>query len=321
MVWPGFDFPIQLLPQPQHWESEKERHSCLAAMKELPEGLLDDTNPPCLIYQSWFWSGLHTLALNWKKMLISNGKKEISLGVSNKDSMGISPAAHHNASEVYIHSLAPASLSQYLNPHQSGPWTWPVTIQHWCSVCLSSWIWRNTRHSKSQRIPQAFSTPHPPIQATNPHQMLQGHLCPLPDRRHLSAESKVPREQHQTSGWLVWVPTNTQSTPPLSLHLKFWSCTWVHYRLWHCLLDLWRNSHTLVFLLSLSGLAAPMAVLAMGRMRVGSHFPSFWRKCPSKCLFLPQRLPEPWGHPTPYHSIKNTQLLNHQATTDFFHFC
>ena len=126
MVWPGFDFPIQLLPQPQHWESEKERHSCLAAMKELPEGLLDDTNPPCLIYQSWFWSGLHTLALNWKKMLISNGKKEISLGVSNKDSMGISLAAHHNASEVYIHSLAPASLSQYLNPHQSGPWTWPV---------------------------------------------------------------------------------------------------------------------------------------------------------------------------------------------------
>ena len=126
MVWPGFDFPIQLLPQPQHWESEKERHSCLAAMKELPEGLLADTNPPCLIYQSWFWSGLHTLALNWKKMLISNGKKEISLGVSNKDSMGISLAAHHNASEVYIHSLAPASLSQYLNPHQSGPWTWPV---------------------------------------------------------------------------------------------------------------------------------------------------------------------------------------------------
>ena len=133
----------------------------------------------------------------------------------------------------------------------------------------------------------------PPNQAANPHQMLKGHLCPLPDRRHLSAESKVPREQHQTSGWLVWVPTNTQSTPPLSLHLKFWSCTWVHYRLWHCLLDLWRNSHTLVFLLSLSGLAAPMAVLAMGRMRVGSHFPSFWRKCPSKCLFLPQRLPEP----------------------------
>ena len=218
MVWPGFDFPIQLLPQPQHWESEKERHSCLAAMKELPEGLLDDTNPPCLIYQSWFWSGLHTLALNWKKMLISNGKKEISLGVSNKDSMGISLAAHHNASEVYIHSLAPASLSQYLNPHQSGPWTWPV--HNSTLMCVSA-----PGSGGTQGIPKpSESLRH--SQHNPPPTRLQIHIKCCRDTCVLCLTGGIfqqsPRCQENNTkplgGWCGFQPTHNQ---PL-----LWASTW-----------------------------------------------------------------------------------------------
>ena len=36
---------------------------------------------------------------------------------------------------------------------------------------------------------ETFSGAVTPSQAANPHPMLKGHLCPLPDRRHLGPES------------------------------------------------------------------------------------------------------------------------------------
>lgn len=64
--------------------SDKERLLSQEATSELPDNLLDDTNQPSLIHQSWFRSGLHTPALYWKKRLNSKGKKEISLRALSK---------------------------------------------------------------------------------------------------------------------------------------------------------------------------------------------------------------------------------------------
>ena len=160
-------------------------------------------------------------------------------------------------------------------------------------MCVSAPGSGGTQAFQNPVNPSGILNTPPPNQAANPHQMLQGHMCPLPEMRNLSAQPWVPRNQPKTSGLLVRVPPNTPSTSPLILHLKLGNCTWVRYRLWHFILDLFSNSHTLVFLLSLSGLAAPMAVLAVGYTQVWSHFHSFSRQCPSKCLFLSQRLPEP----------------------------
>ena len=47
--------------------------------------------------------------------------------------------------------------------------------------------------------PSKFQKKLVPNQTANPHQMLKGHLCLLPDRRHLGAESQTPWKQTQTS--------------------------------------------------------------------------------------------------------------------------
>lgn len=79
-----------------------------------------------------------------------------------------------------------------------------------------------------------FSIPNtlPPNQAAQPHPMLKGHLCPLPDRRPLGAESQVPRKQPQTSGGLLLVLPNTPWNSNLSLHLQPWSRKYTGTILW-----------------------------------------------------------------------------------------
>lgn len=38
--------------------SDRERLLSPATTRELPESVLGDTNPPCLIHHTWLWSGL-----------------------------------------------------------------------------------------------------------------------------------------------------------------------------------------------------------------------------------------------------------------------
>ena len=135
-----------------------------------------------------------------------------------------------------------------------------------------------------------------PNKAANPHQMLKQHLGPLPDRRHLAAEStRCPGNNQKSSEYWLWVPLNTQSTPPPSLHLKPWDCTWGQKVLWHLRVDIFSNRNSQDFLLSLAQ-KSPGAAVAVGNRLFG--FPSpFFLEIPRSALpsglFLSQRLSEP----------------------------
>lgn len=61
-----------------------------------------------------------------------------------------------------IHSSAPASFSTYLKSDSQGLEHGQLMIQHWCSVGLSSCLWRNGRHFEAQGTLQAFETNSPP---------------------------------------------------------------------------------------------------------------------------------------------------------------
>ena len=93
--------------------SDKNRALGQVATREFREIIRDDTNQPCLICQTCFKSGLHTLPLNSKVRLILKGKKEISLGLLGQKCTGISTDAHPNATK-FLHSFITTSLFLYL---------------------------------------------------------------------------------------------------------------------------------------------------------------------------------------------------------------
>ena len=135
--------------------------------------------------------------------------------------------------------------------------------------------------------------------------MLKRQLCPLPDMRHLGEEChSFPGNNQKTSGCLLWVRINTPSTPPLGLHLWTWSCTWIQKPLWRPLVDIRSNSHSQAFLLY--GSAVPKYALTMAICSL-DFLPPLSRntKCPSKWAVFFQRLSEPWGQPTLYHSVQS----------------
>ena len=103
---------MQLLPSPS---SDRARLFSLAAKREFPESILDDTRQPCPVHQTCFWSSLHTLVPYSEERLISKGKNESSLGLLSKKSTGISTAAHHHATK-FPHSFSSTSLSLTI-PH------------------------------------------------------------------------------------------------------------------------------------------------------------------------------------------------------------
>ena len=133
VFWPGFDFAMQLLPQPHKLRG---RFLSLAAKREQPEQFLDDKNQPCLFHHTWFWSGLPTLVMYWKVRLIPKGKKEVSQVSWAETAWGLANIIMLVKS--HIHSSPSASLSTYLNPWHSGPWRWPAHewAPMWCGSRL-----------------------------------------------------------------------------------------------------------------------------------------------------------------------------------------
>lgn len=136
--------------------SDKNRALGQVATREFREIIRDDTNQPCLICQTCFKSGLHTLPLNSKVRLILKGKKEISLGILSEKCTGINTSAPHNASKV-PHSFISTSLPIHiLKPYSHWLENGQLTIQHQCCVGFGSCLWRNIRHSETQLTPLGF---------------------------------------------------------------------------------------------------------------------------------------------------------------------
>ena len=202
-------------------------------------------------------------------MLISKGKKEISLGLLRENSTGTSTAAHHHDSKV-PHSFISTSLFLHTPKiRQSGAGTWPAhdsTLMRCKSLLLpleefkAFWSPVNTSNIWNKLPPQTCC--HSTVNAEGMH-------VPSPWQEACwSREPQVPWKQLQTYGFLLCVMPNTPSTPTLSLHLQACSSTWVQKVLWCHLV----GANCQAFLLSLAQ-PPPGAALILVKMLVG-EFPS-----------------------------------------------
>ena len=138
------------------------------------------------------------------------GKKEISLGVLNEESTGISPAAHHNARDVQ-NSFISTSFSFHIRKTLTVRGLKMASLQFkpnavWVSASGSGGIQDIPKPSESLKHSQQTT----PNQAANPHHMLKGHICPLPNMSHPAAQRpKCTENNPKTLGaWCGIHPTH-----------------------------------------------------------------------------------------------------------------
>ena len=97
-----------------------------------------------------------------------------------------------------IHSLAPASLFIYLNTWQSRAGTRPAheSTRMQCEPQLLHL--EECKAFQNLVIASSIQNTLPQNQDANSQQMLKGHLCPVPDMRHLGVESPwCPENSHK----------------------------------------------------------------------------------------------------------------------------
>ena len=202
---------------------DKERLLNQPAMRELPESLPDENNPPCLVHQTWFGSGLHSLATNWKVRLISKGKNENSLSLFCDNSTRISQTVQTYATESPIYSSAPPSFSTCINALWSGTWKWPDHDQN-LMLCVS-WspaLEEYKAHQSPANPSIILKTHRHPMRLPIHLQILKGHLCPLPELRRLGGESLGPRT-HLKILWVLAACFTQDTIGPNSEPARFWA--------------------------------------------------------------------------------------------------
>lgn len=178
--------------------SESERLLSQAAIRAHPQRFPEDTNQ-----LTWLLSNFHTLALDSKEKLISQGQKEIALSPwsektkqtkqTNKQTKKHrdGTAASLNAPTLPHSCISTGlTLSTSRKPGQAGLRKWPAhdSTQRLCGPRLQPLdehkAWRSP--GNPSRTPSTL----PPHQtASPPRSVEETPRSPLPDIRHLGAES------------------------------------------------------------------------------------------------------------------------------------
>ena len=114
---------------------------------------------------------------------------------------GITTVATHNATKVPIHSSA------------ATVWNSHLVIQHMNCVGLGSYFWRNPRHPKTREYLKNSKHTTTKLGYQSSLKKLKGHLCPLPEMRHLGAECPSCTENNHKCLSACWgfLSTNHQS--------------------------------------------------------------------------------------------------------------
>lgn len=183
---PGFSFPMKLLQQPQKGQSEVLKSG---GHKGTPWELS--------------WSCRSTLLHSSNLVLVrppSPGtQQKIDAQLKRQD--GHFTRSLEQKQQRDLHSFLSSCLwclHSFITTSLSLPILNPLTVRG--LNVASSWFkndaaWLSPPISggtKGILNPSKFQKKLVPNQTANPHQMLKGHLCLLPDRRHLGTESQLP---------------------------------------------------------------------------------------------------------------------------------
>ena len=190
--------------------SEVERHLSQAPTREHPPRFPEETNQPCLTRLTWFRSHFPTLALALAlalalyckgESLIAQGKEELSLGrLREKESTGDCAAASLHATAAPQSRLGTRlTLSTYLKRWEAGLRKWPAhhSTRRLCGPQLQPREEPKARRNPGN--PSRIRSPLPPNRAASPPNSVEdAPRCPLPDVRHLGAESaRCPENHHK----------------------------------------------------------------------------------------------------------------------------
>ena len=114
--------------------------------------------------------------------------------------------------------LCPLPVAILRTPSKDKPWTGcgqeGALLQCGCVGPCGQPLRQTAGTLQTQGMPQAFENHCHPTGLPIHLQILKGHLCPLPNRRHLGGESPwCPENTRKSSGCLLWAPLKTPSPP------------------------------------------------------------------------------------------------------------